>query len=60
MFGLAKKKSTRKKTARKSTARRSTALKAGTKRVAGRVVLKKGFRYVKNGGGRTVKIKAKR
>ena len=47
-------------TKRKSTARKSKALKPGTRRTKGRVVPKKGYRFVKNGGGRTVKIKAKR
>lgn len=40
--------------------RKSTALKPGTRRTKGRVVPKKGYRFVKNGGGRTVKIKKKR
>lgn len=35
-------------------------LKVGTKRVKGRVVLKSGYRFVKNGGGRTVKTKKRR
>jgi hypothetical protein len=45
---------------KKRTTKRSTALKAGTRRVKGRVVPKKGFKFVKNGGGRAVKAKAKR
>lgn len=36
------------------------ALKPGTRRVKGRVVPKKGYKFVKNGGGRAVKAKAKR
>jgi len=38
----------------------SKALKPGTRRLKGRVVPKKGHKFVKNGGGRTVKVKAKR
>lgn len=49
-----------KKKTRKTTRRKTTALKPGTRRLKGRVVPKKGYRFVKNGGGRTVKIKAKR
>lgn len=40
--------------------RKSKALKPGTRRVKGRVVLKKGYRWRKNGGGSTVKVRAKR
>lgn len=44
--------------AQKKTSKRPK-LKVGTKRSGGRVVLKKGYRWVKNGGGRTKKVKAK-
>lgn len=43
-----------------ATKRKSKALKPGTRRVKGRVVPKKGFRFRKNGGGRTVKVKKRR
>lgn len=49
-----------KKKRRKTTRRKSTALKPGTRRLKGRVVPKKGYRFVNNGGGRTVKVRAKR
>ena len=44
-------------TKRKTTSRRTTALKPGTRRVKGRVVPKKGYKFVKNGGGRAVKAR---
>ncbi len=45
--------------AKRKTAKRK-ALKPGTRRVKGRVVPKKGYKFKKNGGGSTVKIRAKR
>ncbi|WP_417456181.1 hypothetical protein [Kordiimonas sp.] len=52
---LFKKKSTSRR--RSTTRRKSTALKPGTRRVKGRVVPKKGYRFVKNGGGRAIKAR---